>query len=355
MPKAPKQLIDQSTRHQVYLEMLKTGEYKKLRAILEDVEDNLVGRLAKQNVTEWSRDRMQKQLYSLRSMMRQRFDEDMIPALNKSIRELAVYEAEFESRSLGKVVDYNFTLPSEDQIISAVRTRPLSVRGPDNGKLLTAFIRDWTESQVTRTTNTIRAGFVEGQTTPQIVRRLRDEVGPINRRGLQALTRTALQHCATQAREEVWRRNQDIVKRVQWFSTLDSRTTTQCQALDGQVFKIDEGPRPPIHVSCRSTVVAMLDERFSLLDEGGTRRTRDPVSGDVGSTKASETYYSWLRYQPKSVQDSIIGPTRGKLLREGGLSSQRFAELQLSKNYKPLTLDEMKKLEPVAFEKAGIE
>jgi hypothetical protein len=55
------------------------------------------------------------------------------------------------------------------------------------------------------------------------------------------------------------------------------------------------------------------------------------------------------------VQDSIIGPTRGKLLRKGGLSSQRFAELQLSKNYKPLTLDEMKKLEPVAFEKAGIE
>jgi hypothetical protein len=107
--------------------------------------------------------------------------------------------------------------------------------------------------------------------------------------------------------------------------------------------------------NCRSTIVAQLDERFKFLDEGGTRRTRDPVSGDVGSTKASETYYSWLRDQPKSVQDSIIGPTRGKLLREGGLSSQRFAELQLSKNYKPLTLDEMKKLEPVAFEKAGIE
>ena len=355
MPKSPDQYIEQSVRHQAYLERLKTGEYNKLRDILEDVENNLVGMLSRKEFRTMSSDQVKRRLYSMRSMMRQRYDEDMIPALNKSIRDLAKYEAEFEVRILGNVVDYNFELPSESQIISAVRTSPLSVRGPDNGKLLTSFIKDWTESQVTRTTNTIRSGFVEGQTTPQIVSRLRNEAGPINRRGLQALTRTALQHCATQAREQTWKANEDIVKRVEWFSTLDSRTTTQCQALDGQVFKIDEGPRPPLHPGCRSTVIAKLDERFSLLDEGGTRRTRDPVSGDVGSTKASETYYSWLKAQPKQVQDSIIGPTRGKLLREGGLSSQRFAELQLNKNFKPITLEEMRKLEPVAFKKAGIE
>ena len=60
MPKSPDQYIEQSVRHQAYLERLKTGEYNKLRDILEDVENNLVGRLSRQDVTKWNRDRMQK-------------------------------------------------------------------------------------------------------------------------------------------------------------------------------------------------------------------------------------------------------------------------------------------------------
>ena len=47
-----------------------------------------------------------------------------------------------------------------------------------------------------------------------------------------------------------------------------------------------------------------------------------------------------------------IGPQRGKLLRDGGLSSEKFGELQLSKSFEPLTLDEMRKLEPEAFKEA---
>jgi hypothetical protein len=69
---------------------------------------------------------------------------------------------------------------------------------------------------------------------------------------------------------------------------------------------------------------------------------------------ASQSYYAWLKTQPAAFQDSVIGPTRGALFRRGGLSAQRFAELQLGKNFKPIDLDAMRKLEPVAFERAGI-
>ena len=60
-------------------------------------------------------------------------------------------------------------------------------------------------------------------------------------------------------------------------------------------------------------------------------------------------------FQPAKVQDSIVGSTRGKLLRDGGLSAGRFAELQLGKRFEPLTLDEMRQLEPIAFHKAGLD
>jgi hypothetical protein len=50
----------------------------------------------------------------------------------------------------------------------------------------------------------------------------------------------------------------------------------------------------------------------------------------------------------------VIGPTRGKLLRDGGLSARRFAELQLGKTFEPLNLKEMRKLDPLAFRRAGL-
>jgi len=99
--------------------------------------------------------------------------------------------------------------------------------------------------------------------------------------------------------------------------------------------------------------VAELKKKYQGFSRGRTRSERDPVTGIVSSGQ-HQSYFGWLRGQPAAVQDSIIGPTRGKLLRNGGLTSKRFAALQIDKNFKPLTLDEMKKLNPVAFTKAGL-
>ena len=65
-------------------------------------------------------------------------------------------------------------------------------------------------------------------------------------------------------------------------------------------------------------------------------------------------YYDWLKQQPAAFQDKAIGPVRAKLLREGGLSIERFSELQLDRNFTPLSLSQMKHLEPLAFERAQL-
>lgn len=62
---------------------------------------------------------------------------------------------------------------------------------------------------------------------------------------------------------ETLKENSDVVQSVEWVSTLDSKTTPQCRTFDKRRFKLTEGPRPPIHISCRSTVVAVT--RFSAL------------------------------------------------------------------------------------------
>lgn len=48
----------------------------------------------------------------------------------------------------------------------------------------------------------------------------------------------------------------------------------------------------------------------------------------------------------------MLGKTRGKLFRDGGMSVEKFKSLQLDKNFTPLTLDEMRKIEPLGFERA---
>jgi SPP1 gp7 family putative phage head morphogenesis protein len=271
-----------------------------------------------------------------------------------------VYESGFEIKALEQVIQADFKNPTKTQLRSALLVNPLSVEGPDNGKLLQAFINETNGKQLEAVGNAIRSGYYRGDTTEQVIRDIRGtraakfKDGIIARvgRSIETTTRTALQHSAVQAREQTWDANSDIVKGVKWTSTLDGRTSVICRSLDGEEFKLREGPRPPIHINCRSSVTAVLDSRFKELETGGKRFARD--EDGVEYVPASQNYYQWLKNQPAAFQDSAIGPTRGALLRNGGLSPDRFAELQLNKNFAPVTLDQMRDLEPAAFERAGL-
>ncbi len=93
--------------------------------------------------------------------------------------------------------------------------------------------------------------------------------------------------------------------------------------------------------------------RLSELFSKGATRAAKGAEGR-GQVDASLSYYDWLQSQPDSFQDAALGKTRAKLFRDGGLSPERFADLQLGRNFKPLSLAQMRELEPLAFVRAGI-
>jgi len=78
-----------------------------------------------------------------------------------------------------------------------------------------------------------------------------------------------------------------------------------------------------------------------------------PAEG--GPVRANTSYYAWLKRQPRGFQEEVLGKTRAMLFREGGLSAQQFADLNLDRKFKPRTLDEMRRLRPVVFDRAGVE
>jgi SPP1 gp7 family putative phage head morphogenesis protein len=359
MATAPEILIDQATRHQVFLERLKTGEANKYAAFLREIDDSIRSRLAGRDITAFTRNRLQKMLESVESDIKT-INSGWLRTLRSDVREIAEYEADFEVRSLGKVIKAEFNIPTAGQLAEAVNTNPLSVRGIDQGKLIEPFMREWTAKTTTRVSGAISSGYYQGQTTNQILQTIRgtraagftDGILSVVNREAQMMVRTAIQHVSAQAREATWAANSDIVKKVRWASVLDDRTTEICMSLDGQEYPLDKGPRPPIHIGCRSTTVPVLSDNLSFLTEGATRSARGPDG--VTRVDAKQTYYSWLKDQPRSFVSETIGPNRAKLLLDGGISAERFAELQLGKNFKPITLVQMRELDPLVFERAGL-
>jgi len=349
------QLVEQSTRHQVFLERVKTGEANQFVSFLRRIDDVIKRRLSG-DITELSRSKLERLLKSVDGAIEKIYD-DYWDELSGNLIDVGEYEAEFESRSLDNVlVNFETSIPSVEQVRASIFSAPLSVRGADGGKLLEPFIKDWTSIEAKRVTGAIRQGFFEGQTNAQIMRTIRgtkangyrDGLLAVSKRGADAVVKTAVQHAASVARQGTWDANSNVVVGVEWVSTLDSRTTQVCRSLDGQVFPINSGPRPPIHIRCRSTTSAKLDARFDMFKQGQTRSSKG------GPVSSNETYYSWLKKQSAAFQNEAIGANRATLLRKGGLSAQRFAELNIGKKLEPLTLKEMRRLEPLAFERAKI-
>jgi len=321
VPATPDQLLDQSVRHAVFLERYKSGAFNDHLVLLEEMEQAILKELSG-DITQWNRTRLNKQLRAISKATRKSTDKIEALAMTQLI-DLADYEAGFEVRSLSKVVTgVDFDLPSENQVIARV-----------NGS--------------------IRLGFGRGETTQQIIKSMSDIVG-VSSDDLDLMVRTGLAHSAQIARNEVWKKNDEVVTGVRITATLDSGTTAICRSEDGKIYPMGKGPRPPFHLRCRTTTTGALHKRYEFLGKGATRTSKDPITGDLKKVPATETYYSWLKRQPASVQNSIIGKSRGKLLRNGGLSVERFAKLQLDDNLKPITLKKMKELEPVAFEKANV-
>lgn len=359
---ADESLTTIAARHQVHLERLKTSEAKKFDEFLLKMDKDLRELLTREDITDFTRARLEQQLAQIGAMMNGTLAEYK-QVWRAGVSDAALYEAEFELKSLEQVIDgVRFDMPADSQILASVYSAPLGdIGGAAGGSLLDSYFDGMAASQVKKVQGAIRLGYAEGQTTSQIIQRIRgtkaagysDGVWGTTRRDVETVVRTALQHASSQSRQETWNKNSSVLGGVEWVSVLDSRTSTICRTLDGQEFPIDKGPRPPAHPNCRSTTVAVLKDKYKFLDEGGTRAARD-ASGKVKTVDANLSYYEWLKKQPATFQDSAIGPARGALLRNGGLSAERFAELQLNKNFEPITLEEMRKLAPVAFEKAGL-
>lgn len=368
MPTVNEILADESVAHAVDLQQYSAGVVRRMIALLNRVDADLAVQLAaaleRMPAESYTVERMEQLLASVRDLNAQAYAA-VFGELAQELQDLAQYEAGYQlqlfENTLPAPVQVRFPLApiAPQQVYAAAMARPFQ------GRLLRGWAQQIEAERMAKIRNTIRAGYVEGKTASQIVREIRGTVagryadGLLQRprHDLMAVVNTAINHTAAVAREQFQAANSDIIKAVVWRSTLDNRTSAQCRIRDGLKYEAQThkpvGHKIPwlagpgrIHFNCRSTETPVTKSWRELgipIDEmtPGERASMD------GQVPAETTYSQWLGRQSAARQDQVLGPDRGRLLRQGGLTLEDF--------YSPrgdwLTLDELRERDAAAFAK----
>lgn len=338
-------LIDSATRHQIFVQRYAAGREKEAAEFIERLIKEVNRRLS-ENVTELSQARLQQIIVDLRLYASELFGE-FEQSLIDEMMEFVEYEAEFTQKMLNTNVQATTAIPNVTQMQSAIFTSIMDLE-PTRGYRIRDALAIFGQKKAEQIVQTIRDGIALGDTNDQI-RRSATELERLQKNQAASLVRTITNHVSVQARDLTLRENDDLFDGYEWVATLDSRTSLICASRDGKIYPFGDNPevspKPPAHFSCRSTIIPVVKPEFDLAADVTGKRPAKSATG-VEQVSAQTTYEGWLRRQPASFQDEILGSARGQLFRKGNLSIGRFVDDQ----GRTLTLDELRRLEPLAFE-----
>lgn len=342
MPAQPSEalqaLIDAASRHAIYLGRYERGLVRRILRELGPAEARLVERLAarldrldaadRRQVTkpDWTTARLRALLEEIRAIAKLTRD-TLAGKLGDELAKLSTYEAEFHRDALEAVTQVKLEVNKVDphQLRAAVSKDPL------DGKPIKGWIDKLASDQVTAIRRAVREGFLLGENTSDVVKRVKDDGIAAPMRNLETLVRTAVAHTAAIAREKLYYDNADLIKGVRWVSTLDNRTSAVCMARDGKIYPPKKGPRPPAHPNCRSTTVPVLKTWAELGVEdmpeqpSGSRPAVD-AKDKARQVSVATTYNDWLKTQPRWFVEDVLGKSKAKLYLDGKLPLDRFVD-----------------------------
>lgn len=352
MPTANETLFDASISHQIYLQRLSTGTVREMLEVLTQSESEIVDKLIRHDLTEFSQTRLKGILTEIRKLHKEvyiRLNEE----LRNKLGDIAAHEADFQATLLEKVLPVSFviTRPSIEILASSITSKPLQ------GIFIVDEIKDLDALSMKRIEQALRIGLLEGQTTSDIVRRIRgtkslnykDGVLQRSRSDVERLVRTAITHVTARTRDELYQGNSSVVKQWRFVATLDSRTSKICISLDGTAYNIGTGPMPPRHANCRSSTAPILKswKELGLNINELPESTRASLDGQVPE---SLTYQKWLKKQPRELVEEVLGKTKAKLFLDGKISVDRFFDAS-GHEY---TLKELQKRDKMIFARLQI-
>lgn len=364
-------LQDATVSHAVDLQQYSNHTVVRIIALLNRTDSDLVARLQTAlegaDTTTLTVERLESLLRSVLDLNLQAY-RLLERELSDELRRFADYEAGhqlelFRSEVPPQVVTrVGVAAVNVEQVYAAAMARPFQ------GRLLREWAADIGEQRMVRVRDAVRMGFVQQETIPQIARRIRgtkaeryaDGLLEIDRRHAEAVVRTAISHTAGVVRDAFYEANEDLVTALAWASTLDTRTSEGCRIRDGLRYTCTDhkpiGHKVPwlggpgrLHWGCRSTATPVVKSWSELglgIDEAPAS-TRASMDGQVPE---DTTFAAWIKRQSAGRQAEVLGASRAKLMRDGGLELQAF----YNDKGRMLSLDELRAKDAAAFRRAGL-
>jgi len=259
--------------------------------------------------------------------------------------------------SLGGLISINNVALSTEQL------KKFFVETPIDGRLLSHWVDssfDATVQQQLR--QAINVGVIKGEGYGPLVKRL-EQGFSMARNDATTLTRTFVSAANNEARQEVYNQNKDIVKEWKCLTAEDNLVCILCLPLDGQVFKVGEGPSLPRHPCCRCTSVPVTVSWSDLgidIDDIKKETSKWIVRGRVGNDgeidvkpvgtgtgnpilkisrhKDADAWFQSLSDAEK--RSTGLGPGRIELLNSGKITIKDL----IGPDYKARTLAELREL-----------
>ena len=317
-----------------YLERFSTDELAVLIPILEQAHSEVLGRVAardKGDYRKWLADeaaRINDIYQAAVSEMKQTCFDELEP--------LAQDEAAYIEDTMRAIyVGVSFTAPGATALWASIQALPAA-----SGSTLSQLFDALGVSCSADVVQALQVGMAAGETTDQLVQRLRGTVvkratwrkdadgvrryhpgtyeGGVmtgSTRDAELLARTATAHVAGEAREAFYADNDDLIESYQCIETLDTRTCLICGMMDGIVVKKGEPRKTLEHFDCRRVWLPVLKPFRDLgIDADLPASTRASMDGQVAD---SETWADMVAKADPARRVAMLGKSRAALYKQG--------------------------------------
>lgn len=348
-------ILDEITGHSVDLQRLEASVKSDIRKQLKKLEKVLVADIQNSGMVDAVREQTKvKRMKALLKQTRETIKTTYKQVAKNHAKTLANVASIAETQavaSLNKAINFKVaSVGMSKQMLKAIASDTLF-----EGAQSAEWWSRRSEAFHARFSDTIRQGMMRGDSTSTITKNLigtspnkfKDGALQANRRSAEALVRTSIQAVANESRLMTYADNDDIIKSIEWVSTLDSRTSQTCMGLDGLTWSNPD--RKPIkhsvtfpgvtaHWGCRSTQVPITKSWEELGAKGDFNEipesTRASMDGQVSDKIGFE---GWLKGKPEAFQKDMLGAKKLDLWNKGKL---KFTDL-VNQSGNPLTVEQL--------------
>lgn len=360
-------ILDALNQHNSYLQRLSSSSVNeilnkfdglsiemlnKLRDLLDDLSESEKAALASGKYTTSSL----KEIQGVIMGWQQSISITLPEIFTASAVALAVHEAGF----IYSLADKNRPELEGEKLFNKIRKLPYA-----EGQLIDLIFPNIAEGVRKKAEYVIRDGIYQGQTTQQIIQRIKgtkklnysDGLLHQTRNAIDAEVKTARAHVSNIAYLDTWKAlGFEYTKDV---ATLDGRTSLGCAAKDGRIQQIGEGhQKPPYHRRCRTVQIGCDKEgdiegvRPFVADNRPVKNIpKDQRDGKIGQVDANTTYKEWFARQDDTFQRNLLGKTRFELYKSGEFPIDKFVDPLSGKKF---TIAELRQMDEQTFKELGL-